>query len=122
MPLDHIRLRGMRFYGYHGALPAERELGQRFVVDVELAFDLRPAGQSDDLARTVSYAEVYDLVRAVVEGPPRALLECVAEQVAARILERFAIVEEVRVLARKPEAPIPGILEAAEVEIIRRRA
>lgn len=122
MPLDHIRLRGMRFYGYHGALPAERELGQRFVVDVELAFDLRPAGQSDDLARTVSYAEVYDLVRAVVEGPPRALLESVAEQVAARILERFAIVEEVRVLARKPEAPIPGILEAAEVEIIRRRA
>ena len=122
MSLDRIRLRGMRFYGYHGALPAERELGQRFEVDVELGLDLRPAGQSDDLARTVSYAEVYDLVRAVVEGSPHALLESIAEQAAARILGRFATVEEVRVLVRKPEAPIPGILEAAEVEIIRRRA
>jgi hypothetical protein len=49
---DRIILEGMVFHGRHGVLPAERELGQPFVVDVELRLDLRPAGLSD-AARTV---------------------------------------------------------------------
>lgn len=119
--MDRIRLLGMRFYGYHGALEAERELGQGFMIDVELGLDLRPAGASDDLARTVNYAKVFDLVRDVAEGPPHALLESVAERIAARILEVYTAVEEVRVRVHKPKAPIAGILEAAEVEIVRSR-
>ncbi len=122
MPLDHIRLRGMVFYGYHGALPAERELGQRFVIDVELALDLRPAGVADDLAQTVSYAAVYDEVRTIVEGPPCALIEAVAERIAARILGEHGAIEQVRVRIRKPAAPIAGPLECAEVEITRARS
>ena len=50
---DRILLEGMVFHGRHGTLPAERELRQPFVVDVELRLDLRPAGLSDGLARTV---------------------------------------------------------------------
>jgi 7,8-dihydroneopterin aldolase/epimerase/oxygenase len=50
---DRILLESMIFYGNHGTLPAERELGQPFVVDVELHLDLQPAGLSDDLAQTV---------------------------------------------------------------------
>lgn len=122
MTVDRIRLRAMEFYGYHGALPAERELGQRFVIDVEIALDLRPAGESDDLARTVSYAEVYGHVRAVAEGPACNLIEAVAERIAARILHEYHGVDEVRVRVRKPAAPIKGTLEAAEVEIVRYRA
>src|SRR5439155_16877726 len=49
MTEDRILLDGMVFYGYHGTLPAERELGQRFVVDVALHCDLRAAGLADDL-------------------------------------------------------------------------
>jgi dihydroneopterin aldolase len=111
----------MHFYGYHGALPEERAIGQRFVVDVELALDLRPAGTSDDLARTVNYAAVYEQVRAVVEGPPCALIEAVAERIAAAILGAHLAVQHVGVRVHKPEVPIPGILEGAEVEIVRRR-
>lgn len=121
-PGDRIRLRGMRFYGYHGALPEEQALGQRFVVDVELALDLRPAGTSDDLARTVSYAAVYEQVRAVVEGPPSALIEAVAERIAAAILGAYLAVRQVRVRICKPEVPLRAILDGAEVEIVRRRA
>ena len=51
---DEIFLKGMRFYAYHGVNPEEQALGQRFTVDVVLAVDLRRAGQSDELANTLS--------------------------------------------------------------------
>jgi dihydroneopterin aldolase len=110
----------MVFYGYHGVRAAERELGQRFVVDLEVWKDLRPAGQSDDLAQTVNYAELYRLVAGIVTGPSCDLIETVAERIAAAVLGRHAV-DAVRVRVRKPEAPIAGVLAAAAVEILRRR-
>jgi dihydroneopterin aldolase len=120
MDEDRIILEGMVFYGYHGALQAERELGQRFEVDVELALDLAPAGRSDALVDTVNYASVYDIVRGVVEGPPCNLLETVAERIAAAVLanERIAWV---RVRLAKPGVTIPGPLRAATIQITRGR-
>lgn len=119
---DTIRLAGMQFVGYHGVLPEERREGQPFVVDVELEADLRPAGQGDDLTRTVDYRGVYDTVRAVVEGPPRQLLEAVAEEIAARLL-MMKRVKAVTVRVRKPQVKLPGPLDYSAVEIhrVRRR-
>jgi dihydroneopterin aldolase len=119
---DEILLEGMRFYGYHGVNPEERALGQRFTVDVAAAVDLRQAGQRDDLADTVSYSAIYKLVRTIVEGEPRNLIEAVAESVAAAILAELPPVNSVTVTVRKPEAPLKGaILDAAGVRITRRR-
>ena len=112
----------MRFFGFHGALPAERDLGQRFVVDVDLLIDLQAAGVADDPALTVSYSDVYDEVRQVVEGPPCRLIEAVAERIASRVLGAHLAAERICVRVRKPEVPIKGILTAAEVEILRNRA
>ena len=120
--MDRIILEGMVFHGYHGTLPAERELGQRFVVDVELQCDLRAAGLADDLNLTVDYGEVYRQVRAIVEGPPAGLTETVAERVAAAILERHARVEAVRVRVAKPQVRLDGgVLGGSAVEIVRHR-
>ncbi len=83
---DEVFLEGLQFYAYHGVNPEERTRGQRFAVDVRLEADLREAGRTDDLARTVSYSAVYKRVRAIVEGPPRALVEAVAEEIAAAVL------------------------------------
>jgi dihydroneopterin aldolase len=122
MAEDRILLEGMVFYGYHGVNAAERELGQRFVVDVELGLDLAPAGNSDDLAQTVNYAAVFKATREVLEGEPRQLIEAVAERLAAALLERFPA-EVVRVRVRKPWAPVKGsVLGSAAVEILRRRS
>ena len=119
---DEILLEGMRFYAYHGVNPEERALGQRFTVDVAMAVDLKRAGERDDLDETVSYSEVYRLVRQVVEGEPRNLIESVAEAVASAILDRFPRVERVEVTVRKPEAPMKGsMLDAAGVRIMRGR-
>ena len=122
MALDKIRLEGMVFYGFHGVNPAEQESGQRFVVDLEAQRDLSAAGVSDDLADTVNYSRLYRLVKEVVEGPSRKLLENLAETIAQRVLDGFDV-DAVTVRVKKPEAPIKGsVLSYAGVEIIRERA
>ena len=121
--MDRIRLNEMVFYGYHGVLPEERTLGQRFVVSVELHLDLKDAGLTDDLDRTVNYSEVYAAVREVVAGPPFRLIETVAERIAARLLADHPSVTFVSVSVNKPAPPIAGaVLGSAEVYIERRRA
>jgi dihydroneopterin aldolase len=120
---DEILLEGMRFYAYHGVNPEEQALGQRFTVDVVLAVDLRRAGQSDELANTVSYSAVYKVVSGIVEGEPRNLIEAVAESIASEILESFPLVEQVTVTVRKPDVPMKGsMLDAAGVRIRRWRS
>lgn len=119
---DVIFLEGLRFYGYHGVNPEERVLGQRFVVDVEIAVDLHQAGQSDELGDTISYSDLYKLVRRVVEGEPRNLLEAVAEAITSEVFRAFPPVVAVTVMVRKPEAPLKGaMLDAAGVRITRTR-
>ena len=122
MSEDRILLEGMIFFGRHGTLAAERALGQQFVVDVELHLDLRAAGLSDDLTKTVDYSEVYRQARAIVEGAPLNLTETVAERIAASVLERHQSVEAVRVRVAKPQVRLDGgVLAGSAVEIVRRR-
>src|ERR671931_756676 len=97
--MDRLLLEEMVFFGRHGALPAERELGARFTVDVELGLDLRAAGRSDLQADTVDYSRVYETVREVVEGEPCTLLESVAERIATGLLT-FEHVERATVRVR----------------------
>jgi len=119
---DRILLEGMVFHGRHGTLPAERELGQPFILDVELLLDLRSAGLSDDLTQTVDYGEVHRRAKEIVEGPPVNLSETVAEKVAAAILEDHPPVEAVRVKVAKPHVRLEGtVLAGSAVEILRHR-
>ncbi len=122
MSEDSILLEGMVFHGYHGTLGAERELGQRFVVDLALYLDLGPAGRSDDLARTVDYGEAHRRVREIVEGEPVDLTETLAERIAAALLADHAPVEAVRVKVAKPQVRLGGtVLAGSAVEVLRRR-
>jgi dihydroneopterin aldolase len=116
-PADRIVLRGLRVFGHHGSLPHETELGQVFVIDLELAVDLAGAGRSDDLGQTVHYGELASRVAELVAGRPRRLIEAVAEDVAGLVLadER---VRQVRVRVAKPHAPLPVDAEVA-VEVVR---
>jgi 7,8-dihydroneopterin aldolase/epimerase/oxygenase len=122
MSEDRILLEGMVFHGRHGTLPAERELGQPFVVDVELRLDLRAAGLADDLTRTVDYSEVHRRAKEIVEGPPAGLTETVAARTAAAVLEEHPPVEAVRVKVGKPNVRLGDtVLAGSAVEITRRR-
>ncbi len=116
---DKIELKGMTFYGFHGVNPAEKELGQRFIVDLDIFCDLATAGRTDNLDDTVDYSEVYRGIKEVVEGPSHNLLESVAAAIAERVLAHSGV-EAVRVRLRKPEVPMKGsVLTHAAVEIYR---
>jgi dihydroneopterin aldolase len=117
---DRILMRGLEFYGYHGVIPEENRLGQRFIVDIDIHTDLDRAGRTDDLGATVDYVAVYADVKAIVEGPPMKLIEAVATRIAGRILDVTAA-QRVRVRVRKPDVPIPATLEYLGVEIERTR-
>ena len=118
--MDYIHLNELEFYGYHGALPEETRLGQRFRATVSLAIDLSEAGKTDNLDKTVNYAEVYSLCRTIIEGEPVKLIETVAENIATKVLVMFADkVTGVRVILVKPDPPIPGHYTSVSVDITR---
>lgn len=122
MSEDRIVLTDMVFHGHHGTLEAEHELGQPFVVSVELRLDLGPAGASDDLTRTVDYGEVHRMARDVVEGPPVQLIETLAERIATAALENHPAVEAVKVKVAKPHVRLEDtVLSGSAVEVLRRR-
>ncbi len=117
---DHIRLRGLRTEGIHGVLASEKLAPQPFVVDVDLEVDLSVSGGSDDLADTVSYAEVADDVVAVVRTSSVDLIEHLADRIVAVCLRHDAV-EAVTVTLHKPEAPITPAFDDVAVRIRRGR-
>ena len=118
--MDYIHVREMQFFGYHGVLPEENVLGQRFRASVSLAVDIQKAGQTDSLEDTVSYVGVYEICKEVMEGKPFKLIEAVAETVANRVLSTYqGQVKGCRVEIVKPDPPIPGHYKEVAVEIIR---
>jgi dUTP pyrophosphatase len=119
--VDRIELRDLTFYGYHGVLPEEQRLGQRFLLDITLGLDASRAGQTDELTQTVNYADVAKLARAVVEGPPCQLIETVGERIAEGLLNEFEVIDEASVRVRKPSAPISSVPTASVSVVIERR-
>ncbi|TGE36461.1 dihydroneopterin aldolase [Desulfosporosinus fructosivorans] len=115
---DVIHLRGLEFYAYHGALPEEQVLGQRFLIDMDLFSDLSQAGSSDRVEDTIHYGEVYQVIKTCVTGERHQLVERLAEDIAQRVLRQFSCTS-VRVEVHKPQAPIPGIFRDVSVEIWR---
>ncbi|KAA0543689.1 dihydroneopterin aldolase [Bacillus sp. BGMRC 2118] len=119
--MDKIELNDMLFYGYHGVLPEETKIGQRFNVNLSLSIDLSIAGKSDNLQDTVNYAEVYTLCRDIVEGEPKKLIEAVAESICASILNSFPLIAECKIKLIKPDPPIPGYYKSVSIELTRGR-
>lgn len=119
--MDKIYLNQLAFYGYHGLFEAEQQLGQRFIVDLELETDLRRAGNSDQMEDSIDYGRVFQLTQAVVEGRKFALIEAVAEAVAQELLKNFNQLLACRVKVIKPDPPIPGHYQSVAVEIYREK-
>jgi len=117
---DRIVIEGIGFYGYHGDLPQERELGQPFRVDVELMLDCAKAGKSDRIEDTIDYGAVVRRVVEIGQQEQFHLIEGLAERLAAVILAEFSP-EEVSVRITKPHSPIPFTVENVGIEIRRRR-
>ncbi|MCX7920784.1 MAG: dihydroneopterin aldolase [Clostridia bacterium] len=117
--MDKITLKNLRFYAYHGVLPEEQAKGQNFYIDVEMYVDLASAGATDNLDETVDYSAVYEVVKDITEKNKFRLIEKLAGEISREILSRYRKINEIIVRVRKPEAPINGEFDWAEVEIKR---
>lgn len=111
----------MQFYGFHGLLPEEKKLGQRFNVDVELYLDLRKPGETDHMGDSIDYSMVYEVTKKIVEGKAHNLIEAVAETIAKALFESFDLLQACTVSVVKPDPPIAGHYESVAVEIYRER-
>ncbi|QXM07177.1 dihydroneopterin aldolase [Crassaminicella indica] len=119
--MDKIIMKNLSFYGYHGAMHEENILGQKFFIDIELYVELKKAGMTDNVKDTVHYGEAYSLIRDIVTNKKFHLIEALAENIAGEILKAFPLVQEINVIIKKPEAPVPGIFDYFGVEIRRKR-
>ena len=118
---DRVVLANMAFLARHGVNDWEKVEAQRFEVDVELVFDVQPAGLDDDLAKTIDYRAVYAATRQIVESTTFNLIEALAEAIAHEVIGEHAQVDEVVVRVRKPGVRLGGPVDYAGVEIRRRR-
>ena len=115
-----IEVYGLELYGYHGALPEEREQGQPFLFDISMTVH-DAAVRSDKLHDTVDYTGVAACVREISDGSRFNLIEALAAAIADALLTRFEL-SRVRVRVRKPTVKLDAPVEftAATVERSRR--
>ena len=103
--LDVIALRGITAEAVHGVLEKEWDAPQTFTVDLLLWVDTYRAALSDDIADTVSYAEIAEKAHAILAGPSVRLIETLGHKIADAALEDSRV-RGVEVIVHKPEAPI----------------
>ncbi len=118
--IDCIKLVNMGFYAFHGTSKAEKEVGQRFYLDVEMFLDLRKAGTTDNIRFTVNYEKVYEIISEITKSRKYNLLEALAEDIVDGILTHFPRLYRIVVRVRKPQVPLCGILDHVEVCINRK--
>jgi dihydroneopterin aldolase/dihydroneopterin aldolase/2-amino-4-hydroxy-6-hydroxymethyldihydropteridine diphosphokinase len=102
-------------------VPAERELGQEFVVDAVIWLDASPAARDDDVALTVHYGELAETLAGIVGGPPVDLIETLAHRLVDACLS-YDRVMRAQVTVHKPAAPIPLVFTDVAVTVTRDRA
>jgi len=120
-PLDHILVRRIGIYAYHGNNTEEEKLGQRFYVSLDVELDAEAAGRSDDWHSTVCYGQMTALVTRVATSRRFRLIEALAQTVADELLAKFPRLERVTVEVEKPSAPVPAIIDGVAVRVTRSR-
>jgi 7,8-dihydroneopterin aldolase/epimerase/oxygenase len=119
--MDTVILSGIETFAYGGVSAAERAIGQRYRIDVELSIDTRPPAASDAIEDAVHYGHVHDAAVSVLRSRPFNLLETAADRIASSILQQFPV-DQVKVRLSKLLPPIDGVVATAAVEIVRGRS
>lgn len=117
---SHIFLDNLRFFARHGVGRQETLVGNEFTVSLRLKVDIRRAAETDDVADTVSYADVFEAVKAEMDIPSK-LLEHVCGRILGRLFRDFPQIEEVTLKLAKRNPPMGADIEAAGVEMCQRR-
>lgn len=118
--MGKIRINNMKFYTYNGALSEERVLGQPIEIDLTLVLPLEDAGRSDDLQQTVSYADVYEVIKNYIAKHSFNLIEALAYGILDTLEAHYQpALDKIVIKIRKYHVPIDGIFDNIEIEMER---
>jgi dihydroneopterin aldolase len=118
MPMYTIRMKNCAFFARHGVLDEEETLGQRFYVDAVLDVVPDTALESDSIDATVDYGVAFIEIEKIITGKRRFLIEALALDVAKALCRKFPQIRRAEITVRKPNAPVPGVLDHVEVRIV----
>jgi dihydroneopterin aldolase len=119
--MDKILVRGLKIFAYHGVNEEEKIDGQNFILDIDADVDISVPCVSDNVDDTVSYAKIIKETTRIFTSQKDDLLERAAQRVADGLFESFERIQSLRILLKKPEAPIKADFEYVGVEIHRKR-
>ena len=114
-------IKDLEIFGFHGVFEEEKNLGQKFILSLELDLNLKLAGKSGDLTKSVHYGELCELIEKEFNKKKYDLIETVTLNVADCILREYKIIDGVKVFLKKPWAPIKKHIDTVEIMIQRRR-
>ncbi len=117
-PAVSIEISGLSLYTRHGVSDAERELGQRLVIDIALELADCDALVTDRIEDTADYAEVCEQATLAAQERSYKTLERLCAAIADRLIDRYST-DSVRVKVSKPEPPMPLMVEEVSVEVWR---
>lgn len=112
--MNSVILEGLRLYAYHGVLEQERKVGAYFILDIEIETDFAPAMETDELEGTISYADVFEVVKQEMAIPSK-LLEHVGGRIIEALKARFKNIYKVSIRIMKENPPMGADLKAAGV-------
>lgn len=113
-----IRMKNCAFFARHGVLDEEERLGQRFYVDAALTVDPGRALVEDSIEDTVNYGIAFTVIEKIITGQRRFLIESLALEVARALTARFPQIKKAEITVRKPNAPVPGVIDYVEVTVV----
>jgi dihydroneopterin aldolase/2-amino-4-hydroxy-6-hydroxymethyldihydropteridine diphosphokinase len=119
--MDKIYINNLELIGTHGVFQEEKNLGQKFIISVEMETATRKAGKTGDLSESTHYGYVADDIEKLFTSKSNDLIETCAEEIAEMILKKYPLIAGVKVIIKKPWAPLRKIFENVAVEIERRR-
>ncbi|WP_176086531.1 2-amino-4-hydroxy-6-hydroxymethyldihydropteridine diphosphokinase [Martelella sp. HB161492] len=118
---DWINIKNLCVYGFHGVLPEETRLGQRFYIDLDCALDMTDCAANDEYEKSVCYGALSRRAIEIASGAPFKLIETLASRIADAALQEFPRLERVVVRVRKPSAPVAADFDHVGVSVDRRR-
>lgn len=118
--MDKISIKKLEFFAKHGVFPEENALGQKFVLSAVLHTDVREAGKTDNLSKSIHYGDVSHMMKEYLENHTFKLLERAVETLARKMLLEIPGLYEVELEMEKPWAPIGLHLESVSVSVRRR--
>ena len=119
--MDKILIRNLKIFAYHGVNPEEKVQGQNFILDIDAFVDISVPCKTDNVDDTVSYAEIIEETVRIFTSRKYDLVERAAERVSEGLFEKFEKIQALRILLKKPDAPIDADFEYVGVEIERNR-